>query len=123
MPMMPPVSQPMPSVPESPKPEPPAIAPAPAPATVADHAAEAEALVHQAQQAWVRQYYAVAIARAQSALELSPNLPLAHQIITLCSCALHRAEDAKQASAHLAPAKRNLVRTLCEKNGVILDPD
>jgi hypothetical protein len=79
--------------------------------------------VHEAQQAWVRQHYGVAISRAQSALELSPNLPLAYQIITLCSCALHRAEDAKQASAHLDPAKRTLVRTLCEKNGVILDSD
>ena len=124
MPSMPPVSQPMPSVPESPKPEPPAIAPAPAPpAVVANPAAEAETLVHEAQQAWVRQHYGVAISRAQAALELSPNLSLAHQIITLCSCALHRAEDAKQSSAHLDPAKRTLVRTLCEKNGVILDPD
>jgi hypothetical protein len=65
----------------------------------------------------------LAIDRARAALELSSDLPLAHQIITLCSCALHRTEDAKQASVHLDSAKRNLVRTLCEKDGVLLDPE
>jgi serine/threonine-protein kinase len=123
MPLMPPLPRPMPSAPASPEPTPPAVAPVLAPAAGANPAAESEALVREAQQAWVRQYYAVAIHRARSALALSPDLPLAYQIITLCSCALHGAEDAKQASAHLDPAKRNLVRTLCEKNGIILDPD
>jgi len=61
--------------------------------------------------------------RARAALALTPDLPLAHQIITLCSCGLHRAEDAKLAFAHLDPARRNLVRTLCEKDEVILDSD
>jgi hypothetical protein len=79
--------------------------------------------VREAQQAWAKKYYTVAINRARSALELSPQLPLAHQIITLCSCALRNAAGAKEAASHLDPAKRKLVRTLCAKDGVVLDPD
>ena len=116
------------SVPAPPKSALPTITPAAVPATVApvtvaNPAADAEALLHEAQKAWVRKYYAVAIDRARAALALTPDLPLAHQIITLCSCGLHRAEDAKLAFAHLDPARRNLVRTLCEKDEVILDSD
>jgi eukaryotic-like serine/threonine-protein kinase len=117
----PPLEQPMPSVPAWPKPAQPAAAPASAPVVATNPAVESEALVHEAQQAWVRHHYAVAIDRARSALALSPDLSLAHQIITLCSCALHRAEDAKQSAVHLDSAKRKLVRTVCEKDGVILD--
>jgi serine/threonine protein kinase len=121
MPSPPSVSQPMPSAPSPPNPQPPA--PTIAPAPVANPAAEAQALVKEAQLAWIRHHYALAIDRARSALALSPDLQVAHQIITLCSCALHRAEDAKQASVHLDSAKRNLVRTLCEKDGVTLDSE
>ena len=121
MPSPPSVSQPMPSAPSPPNPQPPA--PTIAPAPVANPAAEAQALVKEAQLAWIRHHYALAIERARSALALSPDLQVAHQIITLCSCALHRAEDAKQASVHLDSAKRNLVRTLCEKDGVTLDSE
>ena len=116
-PVMPPAPSPVPSAP------PPPIAPNVAPAPAANSAAESETLVHEAQQAWVRQHYAAAIYRARSALTLSPDLPLAYQIITLCSCALHRDEDAKQAAVHLDPAKRNLVRILCAKDGVVLDSE
>jgi Tfp pilus assembly protein PilF len=85
--------------------------------------AEAEAMVREAQQAWVRQHYALAISRARDALAIAPDQPLAHQLIALCSCALQRSEDAKQAMAHLDPAKQRLVRTLCQKDGVTLDPE
>ena len=95
-------------------------APTPAvPAVAADHAS----LLHQAQQAWLRQHYAMAIDKARSAIELSPEDPLAYQIIAVCSCALHNADDANQAIAHLELGKRKSVRTLCEKNGVVLDPE
>jgi serine/threonine-protein kinase len=96
---------------------------APAPAAPAHPAGDPEALVHDAQQAWLRHHYAVAIGNARSALALSPDLPLAYQIIAACSCAMHNAEDAQQASAHLDPAKRKLVRAVCEKDGVVLSPD
>jgi hypothetical protein len=90
-------------------------------APVANPVAESQALVREAQQAWVRRHYALAIDRARLALALSPYQPLAYQIITLCSCALHKVEDAKQAAVQLEPSKRNLVRTLCEKDGVVLE--
>jgi serine/threonine protein kinase len=123
VPIVPSPSLSMPSAPVVSNPQPPAAVSIVAPTTVASPAAESQALVHEAQLAWVRRHYALAIDRARAALELSSDLPLAHQIITLCSCALHRTEDAKQASVHLDSAKRNLVRTLCEKDGVLLDPE
>jgi hypothetical protein len=106
-----------------PKPAPPVVALAVATVPVANPAAESETLVHEAQQAWVRQHYAASIYHARSALTLSPDLPLAYQIITLCSCALHRDEDAQQAAVHLDAAKRKLVTILCEKDGVTLDSE
>jgi len=118
-----PPSQPMPSSSALPNPPPSVVAPTAAPAPAANPAAEAQALVKEAQLAWVRRHYALAIDRARSALALSPDLPVAHQIITLCSCALHRAEDAQQAVVHLDSAQRSLVRTLCEKDGVALDAE
>ena len=122
-PVMPPTPSPMPSAPALPEPALPTSTPTAPPAPTANLAAESETLVHEAQQAWVRQHYAAAIYHARSALTLSPDLPLAYQIITLCSCALHRDEDAKQVAVHLDPAKRNLVRTLCAKDGVVLDSE
>jgi serine/threonine protein kinase len=118
-----PSSFPVPSAPALPKPAPPVVALAVATVPVANPAAESETLVHEAQQAWVRQHYAASIYHARSALTLSPDLPLAYQIITLCSCALHRDEDAQQAAVHLDAAKRKLVTILCEKDGVTLDSE
>jgi hypothetical protein len=86
-------------------------------------AGDSAALVHEAQQAWLRHHYAVAIDRARSALALAPDQPLAYQIIAACSCALHDAEEAQRAAAHLDAAKRKLVRTVCEKDGVMLNPE
>jgi hypothetical protein len=86
-------------------------------------AGDPEALLHEAQQAWFRHHFAVAVDKARSALALSPDQPLAYQIIAACSCALHNAEDAQQASAHLDSARRKLVRAVCEKDGVVLDPN
>jgi hypothetical protein len=79
--------------------------------------------VREAQQAWLRHHYAVAIDQARSALALSPDQPLAYQIIAVCSCALHDAEEAQRALPHLDAAKRKLVRTVCEKDGVALSPE
>jgi serine/threonine protein kinase len=82
-----------------------------------------DTLLREAQQAWLRQHYAMAVDKARSAIALSPDDRLAYQIIVVCSCALHNADDAQQAIAHLELGKRNLVRGLCEKHGVVLDPE
>jgi len=102
---------------------PPALAPAPVPAAPARPVQDPAALVREAQQAWLRHHYAVAIEQARAALTLAPEQPLAYQIIAACSCALHDAEEAQRAAAHLDATKRKLVRTVCEKDGVALSPD
>jgi serine/threonine protein kinase len=126
LPLPSPVESPSPVVAPAPVPIP-APAPTPAQATPEpakpEAAAGAQALLREAQQAWAKQYYAVAIDRAQAALALSPNLAHAYQIVTLCSCALHRPDDAKQAAAHLEPARREQVRKLCAKDGVVLEAE
>jgi serine/threonine protein kinase len=120
-----PVALPIPE-PESPAPTPveqPPPAPVAVPVAPARPAQDPAALVHEAQQAWLRHHYAVAIEQARAALALSPDQPLAYQIIAACSCALHDAEEAQRAAAHLDTAKRKLVRTVCEKDGVALSPE
>ena len=118
-----PLSEPESQVPAPAEPAPPVVVPAPVPAAPEHPAGDPAALLHEAQQAWLRHHYAVAIDQARSALALVPDQPLAYQIIAACSCALHDAEEAQRAAAHLDAAKRKLVRTVCEKDGVMLDPD
>ena len=118
-----PLSEPESQAPAPAEPAPPVVAPAPVPAVPEHPAGDPAALVHEAQQAWLRHHYAVAIDRARSALALAPDQPLAYQIIAACSCALHDAEEAQRAAAHLDAAKRKLVRTVCEKDGVMLNPE
>ena len=119
MPVVP--SEPPPPIPDSPAPAAPAVVPSPV--VPANPAGDPKALVQEAQQAWLRKHYASAIEKARAALELSPDQPLAYQIIGACSCVLQNTEDAQQAASHLDPARKKLVRTLCEKNGVILNSD
>jgi serine/threonine protein kinase len=104
-----------------PVPAPPAPAPAPPPAPVAT-GAEVEALLRDAQQAWTRQYYALAIEKARAVLEADPRRQAAHQIIAVCSCAMGSAEEAREAVSHLDDHKRKLVQTLCQRHGVTLEP-
>jgi hypothetical protein len=80
-----------------------------------------EALLRESQQAWTRQYYAVAIDKARAVLKIAPNRQAAHQIIAVCSCALGAADDAREAASHLDEHKRKLVQTLCQRHGVTLD--
>ena len=42
----------------------------------------------------------------------------AYQIIAVCSCSLKDAEAAGRAYAKLDDKNRNLVRALCQKNGI-----
>jgi hypothetical protein len=109
-----------PAAPAHPQAAPAAAVVAPA-APAAPPAVDVDALLREAQQAWLKQHYAVAIARARAAIEIDPNRPLAYQIIGACSCALGEANEARQAASHLDAKKRKLVQTLCERNGVMLE--
>jgi serine/threonine protein kinase len=117
------------AIPRDPLPNPPAPAAAPAaePATpppaaaAAEPAGDIEALLRDAQQAWSRQYYAVAIDKAEAALKIDPSRQTAYQIVAVCSCALRQADAAKQAISHLDEHKRRMVQTLCQHHGVSLE--
>ena len=108
--------------PPPPVPAPPAPPAAPAPvATPAEATVDIEALLRDAQQAWSKQYYAVAIGKAEAALKIDPGRQTAYQIIAVCSCAIRQADAAKQAVSHLDEHKRRMVQTLCQHHGVTLD--
>jgi hypothetical protein len=107
--------QPAVPVPVAPAPAPKAPEPPPAPAV------DVEALLHEAQQAWTRQHYAVAIDKARDVLKVAPNRQAAHQIIAVCSCAVGAADDAREAASHLDEHNRKLVQTLCQRHGVTLE--
>jgi len=112
------------SAPYEPAPLAPVPSPAPAPVAAAPSApprVDVEALLREAQQAWTRRYYAVAIDKARAVLKAEPGRHTAYQIIAASSCALGDAAEARQAIAHLDEDKRKLVRSLCARNGVILD--
>ena len=91
--------------------------PAPPPAAAVD----VDELVREAQQAYMRRYYAVAIDKAREVLRAKPGRQTAYQIIAASSCALGEASDAREAASHLDEHKRRLVHSLCERNGVKLE--
>lgn len=103
-------------------PEPVAAEQASAPsAPPAAPAVDVDALIKEAQQAWSRRYYGVAIDKAREVLKFSPGRYDAYQIIAVCSCAVGAAEDAREAVSHLDPYKQKLVRSLCKNHGVTLE--
>jgi eukaryotic-like serine/threonine-protein kinase len=104
-------------LPPPPPPPPVAVAPAPPPAPAAD----VDGLLREAQQAWTRQHYAVAIDKAREVLKADPRRQAAHQIIAVCSCAVGAADDAREAVSHLDEHKRKMVQGLCQRHGVTLE--
>jgi hypothetical protein len=114
-------------LPSAPTPPPTAAAPPTAPAAPAPAAAPAKAtgdiegLLREAQEAWSKQYYAVAIDKAEAALTIDPGRQTAYQIIAVCSCALRKADAAKQAVSHLDEHKHRMVQALCQRHGVTLE--
>jgi pSer/pThr/pTyr-binding forkhead associated (FHA) protein/tetratricopeptide (TPR) repeat protein len=81
-------------------------------------AADADKLIKEAQQAWFRGQYAVAIDSARKALRVKPNLTNAYQIIAVCSCALHDADSAAKALERLDERNKQFVKSACQKNGI-----
>jgi hypothetical protein len=89
----------------------------PAPPTV-------DNLVREAQKAWMRGHYAVAISQAQAALKSEPKQAQAvqaYEIIATSSCAIGQADTAREAASHLSDTKRELVKAACEKHGVMIE--
>ena len=81
-------------------------------------AADPDKLIKDAQQAWFRGQYAVAIDSARKALRAKPNLTNAYQIIAVCSCALHDADSASKAFDRLDERNKLYVKSACQKNGI-----
>jgi tetratricopeptide (TPR) repeat protein len=92
----------------------PVEAPKPESAPVADP----DKLIKDAQQAWFRGQYAVAIDAARKALRAKPNLTNAYQIIAVCSCALHDADSAARAFERLDERNKLYVKSACQKSGI-----
>jgi hypothetical protein len=81
---------------------------------------DADTLMKQAREAWLRQQCGSAIELSRKALKVKPGLSDAYQIIAVCSCSLKDVDGATRAYAKLDEKNRNLVHSLCAKNGVIV---
>jgi hypothetical protein len=81
---------------------------------------DADSLMRQAREAWLRQQCGSAIDISRKALRARPGMTDAYQIIAVCSCSLKDADGASRAYAKLDDKSRNLVHSLCQKNGIAL---
>ena len=89
------------------------------PAEIAD--VDVDALLKEAQQAWLKQYYALAIDKAQRVLRADPTRRNAHQIMAVSSCAMGDSEAARRSAAYLDEHTRQQVTALCKRHGVDLE--
>jgi pSer/pThr/pTyr-binding forkhead associated (FHA) protein len=92
--------------------------PARAETVAATEPEDADALMKQAREAWLRQQCGAAMDLSRKALRAKPGLTDAYQILAVCSCSLKDAEAAGRAYARLDDKNRSLVHALCQKNGV-----
>jgi pSer/pThr/pTyr-binding forkhead associated (FHA) protein len=99
------------------QPEKPERAEAPA---AAEPEVDADFLMKQAREAWLRQQCGSAIELSRKALKAKPGMSDAYQIIAVCSCSLKDVDGATRAYGKLDEKNRNLVHSLCAKNGVIV---
>ncbi|HVT07906.1 MAG TPA: FHA domain-containing protein [Polyangia bacterium] len=79
---------------------------------------DAEALMKQAREAWLRQQCGAAMDLSRRALKAKPGWTDAYQILAVCSCSLKDAEAAEHAYARLDDRNRSLVHAVCQKNGI-----
>jgi hypothetical protein len=84
---------------------------------------DVDALLKEAQQAWLKQYYALAIDKAQAVLRADPKRHSAFQIMAVSTCAMGDLEAARKAAAHLDERTRQQVTALCKRHGVDLEKD
>jgi hypothetical protein len=92
----------------------PARAEAAAPAETED----AETLMKQAREAWLRQQCGAAMDLSRRALRAKPGWTDAYQILAVCSCSLKDHEAAERAYSRLDDKNRTLVHAVCQKNGI-----
>lgn len=83
-------------------------------------AADPEQLIQQARESWLRGQYASAVESARKALRIKPGLTSAYQIIAICSCSLKDADAAARAYERLDDRNKQMVRSVCQKNGISL---
>jgi hypothetical protein len=81
-------------------------------------AGDADRLIKDAQQAWLRGQHQAAIDSARKALRAKPGMTNAYQIIAICSCALRDADGAAKAYEKLDDRNKVLVKTSCQKSGI-----
>jgi ABC transport system ATP-binding/permease protein len=79
---------------------------------------DAEALMKQAREAWLRQQCGAAMDLSRRALRARPGWTDAYQILAVCSCSLKDAEAAERAYSRLDDKNRTLVHAVCQKNGI-----
>jgi tetratricopeptide (TPR) repeat protein len=119
-----PVAAVTPAAAPAPKPAKPA-APRPAaargPAEGAPSSADGDALMQEAQDAWLKGQYSAAIDASRKALRAKPGLTRAYQIIAVCSCSLRDAESASKAYERLDDRNKQLVKQLCAKSGITIE--
>jgi pSer/pThr/pTyr-binding forkhead associated (FHA) protein/tetratricopeptide (TPR) repeat protein len=137
-PVTPPAATPAPAAATPPAPKPVAVAAArPAPATrpaaarpaaartpaegPAPAPADGDALMQEAQDAWLKGQYSAAIDASRKALRAKPGLTRAYQIIAVCSCSLRDAESAFKAYERLDDRNKQLVKQLCSKSGITIE--
>jgi ABC transport system ATP-binding/permease protein len=95
--------------------------PRPAATPPAESGGDPEALYQDAQQAWLRGQYMLAIDSARRALKARPSMTKAYQIIAACSCSLKQASDAVKAYERLDDKQKELVKSFCSKAGIELN--
>ncbi|MES1206730.1 MAG: FHA domain-containing protein [Pseudomonadota bacterium] len=79
---------------------------------------DADNLMKQAREAWLRQQCGAAIDLSRRALKAKPGWTDAYQILAVCSCSLKDADAAEHAYARLDDRNRSLVHAVCQKNGI-----
>jgi hypothetical protein len=98
--------------------EPTRAEPARAETAAAAEPEDAEALMKQAREAWLRQQCGAAMDLSRRALRAKPGWTDAYQILAVCSCSLKDAEAAGRAYSRLDDKNRTLVHAVCQKNGI-----
>ena len=124
-PKRPPIRKPRPPrVPPKKKVQPPRVPPKVPPKksgpTMAD-LQKANELIKKASARYIAADYKSAIKQARAALKFAPGNAMAIQIVGASACLLKKMSSIKWAYKRLPPKKRQLLRQVCQRNGVQID--